>query len=324
MSAAKPVLRQGSRGPAVRELQILLNAHLPGPIKLATDGDFGRKTKDAVEAFQRKMKLNEDGVAGADTWRALLVHGQLEALYKYPPGPQEPLADIAVPYIGATEAKGNRIGNDVRLREIFEADRYSRKGATDGYPWCCAFVSMCVQKLIDKSILYGHVKKPYTPSVSNFRTRWAPSQNCLIFNPRDKTYFPHKGDIVVYKFSHIGIVESVNANGSLNTIEGNTDQAGSREGTTLRRKVRQVEIVRCLIRLPVPRTYDFEKQVCVADSATRRSFSTEDFLGLISIHKWFSMSSSAGRSAYTRPSSVTEHSGFVGWGRGRKPVPTGL
>ena len=183
---------------------------------------------------------------------------------------------------------------------------------------------MCVQKLIDKSILYGHVKKPYTPSVSNFRTRWAPSQNCLIFNPRDKTYFPHKGDIVVYKFSHIGIVESVNANGSLNTIEGNTDQAGSREGTTLRRKVRQVEIVRCLIRLPVPRTYDFEKQVCVADPATRRSFSTEDFLGPISIHKWFSMSSSAGRSAYTRPSSVTEHSGFVGWGRGRKPVPTGL
>ena len=103
MSAAKPVLRQGSRGPAVRELQILLNAHLPGPIKLATDGDFGRKTKDAVEAFQRKMKLNEDGVAGADTWRALLVHGQLEALYKYPPGPQEPLADIAVPYTEAPQ-----------------------------------------------------------------------------------------------------------------------------------------------------------------------------------------------------------------------------
>ena len=319
MSTMKPVLREKSKGPAVKELQILLNAHLPGKGKLKPDGDFGRKTKEAVSAFQRKAGLQVDGVVGAATWRVLLSHEQIDVLYKYPPGPQELLADIAVPYIGATEAKGNRMGKDKRMKEIFESDKYAPKGATDGYPWCCAFVSMCVQKLIDKSIYYGHVKKPYTPSVTNFRTRWAPSQNCLIFNPNsEKIYSPHKGDIVVYTFSHIGIVESVNANGPLNTIEGNTNEAGSREGTTLRRKVRKLGIIRCLIRLPVPKTYDFENQICVASPRTKFSFSIEDFLR----GRSFQPHGSAKSLTCKRPSSNMVAPGLVGYSRGQKPGPT--
>jgi len=266
------------------------------------------------------VNLDADGVVGANTWRALLAHNQLEAFYKYPTGPQEFLADIAVPYIGATESRGNRMGSDPRMREIFEADRLSPNGVTDGYPWCCAFVSMCVQKLIDQSYLFSHVRKPYTPSVSNFRTRWAPNQNCLIFNPRNETYSPHKGDIVVYKFSHIGIVESVQANGSLNTIEGNTNQAGSREGTTLRRKVRQISSIRCLIRLPVPKSYNFEQQICELEPRTRLSFSTEDFLRGASSP----LQNSTSQSISARPVSSTRASGLVGRSCGRVPGSTGL
>jgi len=321
MSTTKPVLREGDQGAAVRELQMLLKAHLPNRHELTIDGDFGRKTQQAVTTFQRQAHLQADGIVGTNTWRALLSHRQRKALYQYPPGPQELLADIAIPYIGATESRGNRIGNDPRMREIFEADRLSINGVTDGYPWCCAFVSMCVQKLIDQSLFYRQVNKPYTPSVSYFRTHWAAHQNCLIFEPQNEIYTPHKGDIVVYKFSHIGIVESVQANDLLNTIEGNTNQAGSREGTTLRRKVRPFTSVRCLIRLPVPLSYNFEQQICEIEPRDRLSFSTEDFLtGYTS--PFLQHSTSLPTPAV--PSSRTRDAGLMGHSYGRIPGITGL
>jgi peptidoglycan hydrolase-like protein with peptidoglycan-binding domain len=49
---AEPVLRKGSTGPAVRDLQEALKAlgHNPGLI----DGDFGPMTEAAVKAFSRQ------------------------------------------------------------------------------------------------------------------------------------------------------------------------------------------------------------------------------------------------------------------------------
>jgi hypothetical protein len=162
------------------------------------------------------------------------------------------LADIAGPYVGATEAAGNRMGDDQRMREIFEADDLANKdGTTDGYAWCCAFVSVCVQRLLAMSPSYPGVRAPRVASVQLFRTRWAPDQRCLIFAPGGP-HAPHKGDIVVFTFSHIGIVEGTGA-GSIQTIEGNTNEQGSREGTTCRRKHRALAQVRCFIRLPVVR-----------------------------------------------------------------------
>jgi hypothetical protein len=58
------------------------------------------------------------------------------------------------------------------------------------------------------------------------------------------------GDIVVYRFSRIGIVTSV-LDGSIMTIEGNTKVAGSREGTAVLLKYRSLSQVRRFIRLPV-------------------------------------------------------------------------
>lgn len=52
------------------------------------------------------------------------------------------------------------------------------------------------------------------------------------------------GDIMImdhgHGLGHTGIVESVNADGSINTIEGNTNDTGSREGVEVDRKVRHV------------------------------------------------------------------------------------
>lgn len=64
-----PILRHGSTGPFVADLQRKLN--LVGGTNLATDGVFGPFTLDAVRRFQRFMRLNVDGVVGARTWAAL-------------------------------------------------------------------------------------------------------------------------------------------------------------------------------------------------------------------------------------------------------------
>jgi hypothetical protein len=187
----------------------------------------------------------------SETWTALEAHPLAPVVDNYRVGPQELLADIAAPYIGATEAAGNRMGDDERMREIFEADDLAKKdGTTDGYAWCCAFVSVCIQRLLTISAAYPGVTAPRVVSVHSFRTLWAPGQNCLLFAP-GSPHVPHKGDIVVYTFSHIGIVEGTGS-GSLQTRRQH-ERTGSREGTTCRRKQRALAQVRTFIRLPVAR-----------------------------------------------------------------------
>lgn len=61
-------LRHGDRGQAVLQLQKQLNAQ---GAKLFADGDFGDKTEAAVRAYQLKVGLVADGIAGPKTLAAL-------------------------------------------------------------------------------------------------------------------------------------------------------------------------------------------------------------------------------------------------------------
>lgn len=62
-AAASPLLRQGSRGAAVVDVQRRVRA--------AADGRFGPRTRAAVVRFQRARHLSTDGVVGPRTWAAL-------------------------------------------------------------------------------------------------------------------------------------------------------------------------------------------------------------------------------------------------------------
>ena len=63
---AEPLLKQGSKDPAVRDLQQALKTlgHDPGPV----DGIFGARTESAVKAFQRAKEIPADGIVGRVTW----------------------------------------------------------------------------------------------------------------------------------------------------------------------------------------------------------------------------------------------------------------
>ena len=69
LATTQPVLRQGSRGTAVTNLQRRLAA-LHYDVG-AADGIFGPSTYHAVVAFQKVNGLTRDGIVGPQTWAAL-------------------------------------------------------------------------------------------------------------------------------------------------------------------------------------------------------------------------------------------------------------
>ena len=85
-------------------------------------------------------------------------------------------------------------------------------GAAPGAPWCAYFVSWAAQQggtpLGDGGQGFGSVEGI---------AAWASSTGTLL--PAGAT--PEPGDLVLYGGRHVGIVASVNADGTLSTVEGN-------------------------------------------------------------------------------------------------------
>lgn len=69
---SRPTVRKGSKGDAVKELQMSLIALGYSCGSYGADGDFGSSTDSAVRAFQRDKRLEIDGIVGNATWAALL------------------------------------------------------------------------------------------------------------------------------------------------------------------------------------------------------------------------------------------------------------
>jgi hypothetical protein len=67
-------LRQGDKLPSVGVLQKLLNR---GGAGLKADGDFGSRTKTAVQGFQRPRGLTADGAVGQASWPRLAAGANL-------------------------------------------------------------------------------------------------------------------------------------------------------------------------------------------------------------------------------------------------------
>jgi hypothetical protein len=163
--------------------------------------------------------------------------------------PQTPIVVNSAAKTKIIQAAQSKVGNTYEvsqnqgpgIAEMWKATDYS-----DGYnaraPWCAAFVSWCVQQ----SGVFSEADRP--KSAAAFKgggyEAWARSKSNavrLTTNP-SKVY---AGDLVIFSFSHIGIATSdSDANGKFNTIEGNTNAAGSREGNGCYAKTRSLSVVR--------------------------------------------------------------------------------
>lgn len=109
-------------------------------------------------------------------------------------------------------------------------------------PWCAAFVNWCVRQAADlKNILSPLEKIPlqaYVPSYYSYgkNNGWLLSYEKVGPGDLFLLYYSHLG-----RFGHIGFVDHTDReNNLIYTIEGNTNLAGSREGTAIMMKSRSV------------------------------------------------------------------------------------
>jgi peptidoglycan hydrolase-like protein with peptidoglycan-binding domain len=118
---AEPLLKRGSSGSAVRQLQEALKeaGHDPGAI----DGEFGPATEAAVSAFQQEKGIAVDGIVGDITWLNIDEDARLQpsghpAQLDRPRGPPRPEA-----------ADARRLRHGRRRRDLRARDRGGRQGA---------------------------------------------------------------------------------------------------------------------------------------------------------------------------------------------------
>lgn len=183
----------------------------PGPI----DGEDGPKTRAAKTSWIASTTTSKSSLPGI-------------------------LAGIALKEVGVKEV-GNNGGP--RIRE-YQAATWLEPGS---WPWCAAFVCWCLRESLKVSP--AAFKRPETAGAYDFEN-WArdnAAKGVRLIKPATDSV--REGDIVVYKFSHIGIAVANESGGMVKTVEGNTDDDGGREGDGVYRKTRKKPQIRSIIRI---------------------------------------------------------------------------
>lgn len=226
------LIKQGEQDKAiVKAVQKRLNE--TGCGLLDEDGDFGTKTANAVKLFQARFSALDgtaliiDGKIGSITWAVLFGSDKVRVTEKT----SDLLAEvikIAESQIGVRETKRNQ-GPEVNvfLKSV------GLDAAKGDFAWCAAFVYWCFKTASEKLGKENPaVKKAGVINMWNT----AASAGITRLLSADAVSNPSKikpGFVFVIGNSngtgHTGIVERVEA-GKLITIEGNTNEVGSREG----------------------------------------------------------------------------------------------
>jgi uncharacterized protein (TIGR02594 family) len=131
------------------------------------DGVWGRRTEQAVRAFQADHDLLADGIVGPKTWTALFGEK------KSPQGldsPAMPWFEEAQRLVGVKELAGHRNNNVILDWATGTGIPYK----SDDIPWCGLFVAHCVGSTLSSEPL------PTNPlGARNWRKFGAPCAPCL-------------------------------------------------------------------------------------------------------------------------------------------------
>lgn len=154
---------------------------------------------------------------------------------------------VAKAEIGVEEINGSNSGKRVK-----EYQATTSLGGT-GWPWCAAFVGWVVKEAMAQCGIQETTtfKRPTTASAWAYEL-WSLAQDSTTWTRKPPKDDIEPGDIVIFKFSHIGIAtSSPDSEGYVTTIEGNTDGQGSREGGAVLAKRRHISKIRSRIRFRV-------------------------------------------------------------------------
>jgi hypothetical protein len=227
------IYKKGSKGKKVKLIQEWLCLQGFG---LKIDSDFGSATDYAVREFQKRENLKVDGVVGNNTFTRL-IQPMKNALKEIPKG-NKSLREMVVAYAKQhlkqqpRELGGQNKGPWVRL--------YMKGNEGEAWPWCAGFVSFILKQACGTL----SVSLPLGTSFSC---------DILAANAKAKVIFLKESQIGSGKkvtpgsfflerrtatdWTHTGIVIKVEKD-VFHTIEGNTNDEGSREGYEVCSRIR--------------------------------------------------------------------------------------
>ncbi|WP_235833110.1 CHAP domain-containing protein [Arcticibacter tournemirensis] len=145
--------------------------------------------------------------------------------------PATRLQQIYTAELGIREATGRNDGNRVEAYLKYV-------GLKKGNPWCAAFVCYCLGKAGIPNPRSGYCPSMF-PAGKVIWTRELKVESSHNPSPGDVfgLYFPEKGRI-----AHVGFVDDWGDKYAV-TVEGNTNEAGSREGEGVYRKRRLISSI---------------------------------------------------------------------------------
>ncbi len=231
---------RGDRGRVVRRVQEWLTLN---GVAVVIDGIFGPATQYAVRRFQSYRELPKTGAVDETTF-AELTRPMLRALAAPSTSPSSCSAGIVA------AARQHR---RERPREVGGANRgpwvrvYMEGADGPDLPWCAGFASFMVRQ----AAWHAGVELPIRTSFScdvlshdaREQGRFVPETDIVEGHtslealPRGSFFVQRRSDD---DWNHVGII--ISAMGTvMETIEGNTNDGGSREGTEVCRRIRNLE-----------------------------------------------------------------------------------
>lgn len=172
------------------------------------------------------------------------------------------LVEVAKQYLKVRESKVNNIAPEI---QEMQKSTWLKPAA---WPWCAAFTCHVLKKALENPEYETYIRSRYEipTTLENWRCKDASAFGWINWANKLKLSAKHKeeilfderktakcGDIVVFDFSHIGIVENqVPNSGIITTIEGNTSpKTTQRDGVNdgVYQMTRKDTLVKSYIRL---------------------------------------------------------------------------
>jgi hypothetical protein len=159
---------------------------------------------DLKKSVQRKLGVDVDGEDGPQTWGAIAHSLGVETeIISQSSEVSSELASIAESQLG-TQEDSKHTNRGAAILKYQEATNLEGQG----WPWCAAFVDWCLQQFLAAHMEFARMGLKRAQTAAAFGLIiWGKEQGCHVFNPIVQN--PERGDIVVYRFSHCGIVGDV-------------------------------------------------------------------------------------------------------------------
>ena len=217
-------VKRGARGKPARLVQEWLTLHGHG---VAVDGDFGPATEVAVGNFQAGERQRRTGVVDARAFQALVrpMIGATGAITPVPATLGDAVTAYAAQHLAAhpREVGGQNRGPWVRL--------YMSGNDGPEWPWCAGFVTFVLRQAAQA---LGRLM-PIKGSVScDTLVAQATRKGLFVAQSARTANQPMAGWIFLKRrtptdWTHAGLVSGAAAD-AFSTVEGNTNDEGSREG----------------------------------------------------------------------------------------------